>query len=160
MIRRVGVRANLFWKGQLECLRILAVFREYILRVLAVFTGSILWILLSTASISDVYTAGTARTPVLHCPYSQYSQYLGLQCCSYSQYSQYLGRQYCNSRSTKYTYTRYTRYAEHTRSMKYTGSICGTFFVQSSCWPSGSITQGSQRSTPFTRPYAPSIPGT
>ena len=41
----------------------LPVFPEYnILRVLEVFPGAILWILLRTASISDVCTAGTAYT--------------------------------------------------------------------------------------------------
>ena len=46
--------------GELEYLRVLAVFREYMLRALEISTGSTLLDTLSTAHISDVCTAGTA----------------------------------------------------------------------------------------------------
>ena len=58
MAPRVGFWANYFRGGQLECLRVLEVFREHILRARALFSGSILCILSRTASISDVCTAG------------------------------------------------------------------------------------------------------
>ena len=46
--------------GGTRVLRLLAVFREYMLRALEISTGSTLLILLSTPTISDVCTAGTA----------------------------------------------------------------------------------------------------
>ena len=76
-----------------------------------VFPGSILWILLSAASASDVCTTGILV--------------LGVMCCSYSQSSQYFGRQYCSTLSTRSTYEMYSDAPGYTRSMKYTGSICG-----------------------------------
>ena len=90
--------------GGTRVLRLLAVFREYMLRALEISTGSTLLILLGTPTISDVCAAGTAcctRGSVL----SQYSQYLRLHYsyCSYSQHAQYLGRhklEYCNTLST------------------------------------------------------------
>ena len=74
--------------GRLEYLRVLAVLREYILRVLVVFLGSVLRILPVLPSISVLGTASTACTRfcTAHTP-STHSQYLGLQYCSYSQYS-------------------------------------------------------------------------
>ena len=106
------------FEGGTRVLRILAVFREYMLRELEISAGSTLLVLLSTPTISDVCTAGTAwfRMFVLrvllevldvlyYSSYSKYSQYLGFQYshCSYSQHAQYLGhhlREHCNTLST------------------------------------------------------------
>ena len=54
-----GLKQSTFG-GELEYLRVLAVFREYMLRALEISTGSTLLDTLSTAHISDVCTAGTA----------------------------------------------------------------------------------------------------
>ena len=66
------------WR-QMECLRVLAVFREYILRVLAASRGSVLRMLLAL----EVFRCSTLlwALPVLgflYYSYSQYSQHLGL----------------------------------------------------------------------------------
>ena len=55
-------------------LRILSVFRECMLQVLAVFPGSVLWILLSTASISNVVRRALLVLRVLYRSYSDHSQ--------------------------------------------------------------------------------------
>lgn len=49
----------------------------------------------------------------MHCFFSHYCEYLGLQYCSRSKDSEYLCRQYCNALSTRSTKT--TGYSEHTR---------------------------------------------
>ena len=87
------VGANHFRGEQLEYLRVPAVFREYILRVLAVFRGSVLRIL----SILQVFRGSIPR--ILR--YAQYS------CCSYSQYSQY------EMYSILRVYSKYEVYWEH-----------------------------------------------
>ena len=59
LVPRIGVETKCF-RGGTRVLRALAVFREYMLRALEISTGSTRLILLSTPSISDVCTAGTA----------------------------------------------------------------------------------------------------
>ena len=107
-------------------LRLLAVFREDILRVSQYF--EVLYC--GYCPYSQVLRGSILRVlpvpGVLYCSNSPYSQYLGIEYCSYSQYSHYLGRQYSNTVST--LSTKCTPHSEYTRSIKYTGSICEMLF--------------------------------
>ena len=109
--------------GATGVLRVLAVFRDYLLRVLSEFRGSVLRILRALQIFRGLILRVLPVLGVLSCSYSKYAQYLGLQYCSFSQYSQHLGRQYSKLQySTKYSvrnvgtsrvYLKYQVYWEH-----------------------------------------------
>ena len=105
MVPRMGVEANYF-RGGTRVLRVLAVFREYMLQALEISTGSTL---LTPGALQPFRMFVLLALGVLYySSYSQYWQYLGLQysSCSYSQYAQYLGhhvREYNNTLSTSST---------------------------------------------------------
>ena len=105
MVPGVEVWSESLSVGELESSRVLAVFCDYLLRVLliliVVFRRSVRRI---PPVLPQVFRMFVLRVMpvlgVLYCSYSQFSQYLGLQYCSCSQYSQYLGRQFSTTRST------------------------------------------------------------
>ena len=95
--------------GGTRVLRVLAVFREYMLRALEIYTGSML---LTLWALQPFRMFVLREMPVLealyYSSYSEYSQDLGLQSssCSYSRHAQYLGHhilEYCNTLSTSGT---------------------------------------------------------
>ena len=89
-----------FGGGNWSTYRVLAVLREYILRVLAVFRGYVLCILSALPGIPGCGTAGTA------CTRGSVLLILPVLAVIWSPFLQY------------------SPYSEHTRSMKYTRSIC------------------------------------
>ena len=145
----MGVEAN-YVRGGTRVLRVLAAFREYMLRALGKSKGSTL-LILSTPTNSDVCTAGTACCTRGSVP-SQYSQCSDLQYsyCSYSQHAQYLGHhvlEYCITTNPKY---RTPQYCQHRQPQKkriehhsYEHVRCSSIMHRHTYLPTYSIINGS-----------------
>ena len=145
----------LLW-GATGVRRVPAVFGEYTLRVLAVFRGSVLRML----SILQVFRGSILwilrYSQCSYCSYSHYSQYSGLRYCSYSQHPQYSGLLYFSysqysqyeTYSIRRVYSKYEVYWEHLCKLPHpparyttsTGAVRGFWWLQvheASAFPRG-----------------------